>query len=211
MIKAVLFDSWGTLLESGVFPSPIKQVQYILRINMPFHEFVTKFETAFMIKKYANLNEAFEEVCKEFQIQPKPYDVERVIGMWNKNMLLAKPFPETIQTLERLKKNHKLAIISNTDPFSVEPVLEKFDMRKFFDVIACSYEIGFLKTDPKMFGYVLRKLHVKKDEVIMVGDSMQSDILGAEKAGIKPVLIDRKNTRTYDHKITNLSEVDKYL
>jgi 2-haloalkanoic acid dehalogenase type II len=211
MIKAILFDSWGTLVEAGVFPSPVKQVQLILSIDMPFQEYITKFEEAFMLMKFSNLKEAFENVCKEFELKPEGYIVDRVIGMWNKNMLLAKPFPETIPTLEKLKKNYKLALISNTDPFSVEPVLEKYDLRKFFDVIACSYEVGCLKSDPNMFSYVLRKLHVKKDEAIMVGDSIQSDIKGAENAGIKAILVDRKNRMEYPDRIANLTEIDKFL
>jgi putative hydrolase of the HAD superfamily len=211
MIKAILFDTWGTLIEAGVFPSPIKQVKYILRIDMPFNEYITKFEASFMLKKFSNLREAVEHTCKDFGVEPKPFIVERVIGMWNKNMLLAKPFPDTIPILEKLKKNYKLALVANTDPFSVEPVLEKYDLRKFFDVIACSYEVGHLKTDPEMFSYVLRKMHVKKNEVLMVGDSLQSDIQGAENAGIKAILLDRNNRQEHKDKITGLEELEKHL
>ena len=129
MVQAILFDFWGTLVENGIFPSPVRQVRYILRLRMPFQEFIVKFEEAFMLKKYETLKEAFENVCKAFDVNPPPFVIEKLIGMWNKNMLLAKPFPETIKVLEALKKNHKLAIISNTDSFSLEPVLNQASPR----------------------------------------------------------------------------------
>lgn len=211
MIKAVLFDSWGTLLETGVFPSPAKQVQRILRIQLPFSEYVTKFEHIFMLGKHANLRDAFVQVATEFNVSAPPFIIDRLVGMWNKNMLLARPFPETVEVLTKLKKDHKLALVSNTDPFSIDPVIEKFDLRKHFHIIACSYEIGYLKTDRQMFEHVLRKLAVKKNEVVMVGDSMESDIAPAEAYGIKAVLVDRRNTREYPNKVATLAELDRFL
>jgi 2-haloalkanoic acid dehalogenase type II len=211
MIKAVLFDSWGTLIETGVFPSPIKQAKDILRIDEPFNEYITKFEETFMLKEYANLKEAFEDVCRQFNLPVRDFVIEKLIGMWNKNMLLAKPFPDTVEALTKLKKDYKLALVSNTDAFSIGPVLEKYDLRKFFNVIACSYEIGYLKTNPKMFDHVLRKLGVKRDEAVMVGDSLQSDVEAAENAGIRAFLIDRRNKREHPHKIVSLNELEKFL
>jgi 2-haloalkanoic acid dehalogenase type II len=211
MIKAVMFDSWGTLVETGIFPSPVKQVKYILRIREHFPDYITRFEQVFMTKKYKNLKDAFEAVSKEFDIPVRDFVIEKLIGMWNKNMLLSKPFPDTTEVLEKLKKDYKLALVSNTDPFSINNVLEKFELRKFFDVVALSYETGVLKTDKKMFDLVLKKLKVKKTEAVMVGDSMQSDIEGAEAAGVKAVLIDRKGTREYKNKIASLHGIEDFL
>jgi HAD superfamily hydrolase (TIGR01549 family) len=211
MMKAIMFDTWGTLLETGVFPSPVKEVKNILRIEEPFHVFITRFEETFMTNNFANLKEAFEAVCKAFDIPPRDFVIDKLIGMWNKNMLLAKPFPETIEVLTKLKKDYKLALLSNTDPFSIDPVLEKYELRKYFNVMAFSYELGCLKTNAKMFEHVLRKLGVKKNEAIMVGDSIQSDIEPAENAGIKAVLVDRHNRREHPNKITTLVDIEKFL
>jgi len=211
MVKAILFDFWGTLVENGVFPSPIRQVRYILRLRMPFQEFVVKFEETFMLKKFETLTRAFEEVCNTFQVKPPQFVIEKLIGMWNKHMLLAKPFPETIKILEKLKKDYKLALIANTDNFSLDPVLNKFKLRQYFDAIVLSYESGLLKSDTKMFDEVLKKLDVKKKDCIMVGDSMESDIAGAAKAKIKAVLVDRRERREYENKIKTLEELKPLL
>lgn len=212
MVEAILFDFWGTLVENGVYPSPIRQVRYILRLNIPFQDFVITFEETFMLKKYATLGEAFEQVCKAFDAKPPKFIIDKLIGMWNKNMLLAKPFPETIKVLEELKKKYKLAIIANTDNISLDPVLDKFDLRKYFDAIILSYDIGHLKSDVQMFEETLNKLGIKKKkDCIMVGDSIESDMAGAAKAKIDAILIDRKNRQIYDKKIKSLEELHTLL
>lgn len=212
MIKAVIFDFWGTLMEIGVFPSPVKQVKYILRLDMPFQDYIVRFEKAFMLNKFDNITEAFENVCKEFDVKPPKFIIDKLVGMWNKNTLLSKPFLDTFPSLDAIKKKKlKIALISNTDSISIEPLLEKFELRKYFDIVVLSYETGKLKTDPDMYKLCLKKLKVKKNEAIVIGDSIQSDIKGAEAAGIKAILLDRKNRLEYENKIVSLKEIESHL
>ncbi len=212
MIKTIIFDFWGTLVENGTY-SPVRQVRNILNLrDMLFSEYIIKLERAMMLRKFADLKEAFENVCKEFAISPPPYKLNTLIGMWNKNWLLAKPYPETIQLLGELKKNYKLVLISNTDNFSVEPVLKKFDLEKYFDLILLSYKTGILKTDKQMFEQALKNFGIKPEEVIMVGDSIESDIKPAEEFGIKAVLVDRRNRRQdFPNRILKLDEIKSFL
>jgi HAD superfamily hydrolase (TIGR01549 family) len=207
MVKAILFDFWGTLVENGIFPSPVKQARYILRLRMTFKDFIIRFEKAVMTKPYNDLNEAFAAVCNEFQLDPQPFILEKLVGMWNKNELLGKPFLETIEVLEYLKKKKiKIGLISNTTP-SITRVLEKFDLNKYFDATMFSYDEGLLKTDPEMFKKLIKKLKVKPDDVIMIGDSLPTDIIGSRNAGIKSILLDRMNKREFTPKIVNLREL----
>jgi putative hydrolase of the HAD superfamily len=207
MVKAILFDFWGTLVENGIFPSPVKQARYILRLRMTFKDFIIRFEKAVMTKPYNDLNEAFTAVCNEFQLDPQPFILEKLVGMWNKNELLGKPFLETIEVLEYLKnKKIKIGLISNTTP-SITRVLEKFDLNKYFDATMFSYDEGLLKTDPEMFMKLIKKLKVKPDDVIMIGDSLPTDIIGSRNAGIKSILLDRMNKREFTPKIVNLREL----
>lgn len=211
MIKAILLDSWGTIVENGIYPSPVKQVRYMLRIREPFPEYIEKFENTFMTEQYDDLKEAFRQVAKAFNVNPPEFVYDKLVGMWNKNMLLAKPYPETIEVLQELNKKYKLGLVSNTDKFSLDPVLEKFDLRKLFTDLFLSYETGLLKTDPKLFKLAMKKLKVKPAETVMVGDSMESDIKGAEKAGIQAILVDRRGKREYEKKVADLSQLKDYI
>ncbi len=206
-MKAIIFDFWGTLVELGVKPSPIKQIKSVIAPKMGYTSFVVLFEQSFMTKKFDDLYEAFGEVLKNFG-KPKRKDVlDKLVAIWNKNKLLAKPFPETIETLERLKENCKLAITANTDSLSVPMVIEKYKIDRYMDCIEYSFEIGALKSSGLLLKKCMKDLSVKKEDIIVVGDSLQSDIEPARKLGLRAILIDRKNTRDYEEKISNLNEL----
>ncbi len=210
MVKGVFFDFWGTLVENGTY-SPLKQSYSILRVRIPFGPFVEQFEKALMTQSYEDQATAFTEVCKAFNVNPIPIVIEKLIGVWNKNRLLAQIYPETIDTLKALKERKiKIALISNAPNNNVEPVLERYGITELFDGLFISYEQGKLKTDG-LFEAALKKLKLKKGDVISVGDSIESDIKGAEAAGIKAYLLDRKGKREFANKIQTLTELIKMV
>ncbi|MBL7100924.1 MAG: HAD family hydrolase [Nanoarchaeota archaeon] len=212
MTKLIIFDFWGTLVENGVFPSPVRQVKYILRIEEPFSEYIVKFEEIFMLKKYEDLYSAFKAVCEAFGKKSESFILDKLVGMWNKHKLLAKPFMETVEILEELKKEGcKIALISNTDCFITEEVMDKYDLRKYFDEVILSYKVNMLKTNPKMYEMILEKLKIGKSDALVVGDSIETDMNGAKDAGINAVLVDRRGRRDFSPKINNLSELKTVL
>ncbi|MBW2969697.1 HAD family hydrolase [Candidatus Woesearchaeota archaeon] len=206
MVKAIFFDFWGTLAENGTY-SPMKQTYNILRVRMPFGEFAEKLENTLMTKPFEDQATAFTEVCKTFNATTHPVVIDKLIGVWNKNKLLAKLYPETIDTLKALKeKKIKIILVSNAPSNSVEPVLEKFEMNDLFDGIFLSHQHGKLKTTG-LFEIALKKHKLKPEQALSIGDSMETDIKGAEAAGIKAYLIDRKGRREYENKISSLTEI----
>lgn len=210
-IKGIIFDFWGTIVENGVYPSPIKRVRYILQLNIPFSEYVVEFEESFMTEKFKDLYEGFARVCEKFGIRDDPRTMDVLVGMWNKNKMLAKPYLETVEMLEALKKDYKIALISNTDCFSLRDVMQKFDLEKYFDSVVLSCDVNMLKSNPEMFRKVLDELGLKEDEVLMVGDSIESDIKSAERAGVRALLIDRRNRMEVKDKIMNIREIREFL
>jgi HAD superfamily hydrolase (TIGR01549 family) len=210
MTKVILFDFWGTLVENGVW-SPIKQVQDLLDIRMPFSAYVVRMERAMMSQEFDSLKEAFVAVCEEFNIEAKEHSIEKLVGMWNKSWMLAKPYSETIEELKKLQENYRVVLISNTDSFSITQVMEKFNLSELFEKKFLSYQLGLLKTDSAFLEKVVKELKVGKEDCILIGDSIQSDIKAADQAGIKSILIDRRNSREYSPKITSLKEVGAML
>ncbi len=212
MKKVIIFDFWGTIVEIGVQPSPIRQVKNILGIDIPFSSYIVRFEEVFMKQPYQNLFEAFTEVCKSFHIEPRQELLEELVGLWNKNKLLAKPFPETIEVLNELKGlGYKVVMLSNTDCFSIEEVLEKYGLKEYFDMIVLSYQVRMLKSNPRVFQKILEEMGIGKEEAIMVGDSIESDIISAKKAGVDAILIDRTETREFKPRIKSLNELKSVI
>jgi len=170
MIKLLIFDLWGTIIENGVY-SPIKQVKNILRINMPFEEYVVRFEKVLMLNNYSDLYEGFKLVCKEFNIRDNPYILNKLVGIWNKNWLLAKPYNNALETVQTLKEKYKTVLIVNADK-SINSLIEKYSLEKYFDKIYLSYQTKFLKVNPESFKLIIKDFNVKPEECVMIGDSM---------------------------------------
>ncbi len=210
MVKAIILDFWGTLVENGVW-SPIKQVQQILSIDLPFSEYVSRMEQAMMTKKFNSLREAFESLCEEFKVGCSEEKMEALIGMWNKSWMLAKPYEEVIEELGKLKQEYKLILVSNTDNFSINQVLDKFQLRELFDYIFLSCDLGLIKTDKKFLKKVLKEAKLEADDCVFVGDSILSDMEAAKEAGIKGILIDHRQRQHFQPKIRNLKELSSIL
>lgn len=210
MVKAIILDFWGTLVENGVW-SPIKQVQQILNINLPFSDYVSRMEQAMMTKKFNSLKEAFEAVCQEFKVECNEEKMEALIGMWNKSWMLAKPYEEVIEELGKLKQEYQLILVSNTDNFSINQVLDKFQLKELFDHMFLSCDVGLIKTDKKFLKKVLKETKLAAEDCVLVGDSILSDMEAAKEAGIKGILIDHRQRQHFQPKIRNLKELSSIL
>lgn len=100
-------------------------------------------------------------------------------------------FPNTKETLIELKSNgYQLHIITNGFKEVQFIKLENSGIIDFFDVILCSEEVGKSKPAPEVFYRALKMANAKPENSIMIGDSMEADVLGAENVGIKSILFD---------------------
>ena len=99
----------------------------------------------------------------------------------------------------------KLAIVSNSEG-TVEAMLEEVGLRRHFDTVVDSWVVGVAKPDPRIFHLALDRLGVGPAEAIMVGDTPDKDIAGAQAAGTAAVLIDPLDL----HALHALAEVPRF-
>jgi len=110
-----------------------------------------------------------------------------------------------LEVLEAIKKEgYMIGMISNGDSISIRNVLEATGLQDYFDVIVISEEVGIAKPYQKIFEVALAKLGVKPENAAMVGNKIDADILGANRAGMKSVWF-RWNTR-YSNTIDSSQE-----
>lgn len=76
------------------------------------------------------------------------------------------------------------------------------ELKNYFDHIIISGDFGKGKPDPSIFEHVLEVANVEKEHAIMVGDNLMTDILGANRTGIKSVWINRENKQYNEVKPT---------
>lgn len=116
--------------------------------------------------------------------------------------------PHLDEVLAELKKRgYKLGVISNTVTSREEHVrmaLRKIDVEKYFDAVVTSVDVGCNKPEKKVFLTALKKLKVKPEESVMVGDRVRTDILGGNRIGMKTILF-RWNKR-YPEKVESAEE-----
>jgi HAD superfamily hydrolase (TIGR01549 family) len=123
----------------------------------------------------------------------------------------ARWFPDTKRTLITLReKGYKLGLISNTHWRISEGLRKEF--KKFFDIITLSYEHGYAKPHPSIFITTSKKLKVKLNQCLHVGDDPILDIQGAKKVGMKTAFVRRIKIKTdADIEIKQLIELTKLL
>ena len=123
-------------------------------------------------------------------------------------------FEDTMPLLKVLRaKEIEAVILTNGMSDSQRAKFKNLGLSRYIQRIYISEEIGFSKPNRKAFELVLRDLNAAASDVLMVGDSIENDINGAEQAGINAVLIDRAN-RYSEHagtRIVTLSELIKLL
>jgi FMN phosphatase YigB (HAD superfamily) len=70
------------------------------------------------------------------------------------------------------------------------------DIERFAKEVFISELIGYNKPEKKYFDYVLEHTGLKNDEVIVIGDSLSSDMLGAKNANMASIWINSKGKKS---------------
>ena len=97
--------------------------------------------------------------------------------------------PGTKEMLSILRNIYRLGLLTNfTHGPAARNIINKLGLNTFFDVVLISGELGFRKPHPLVFRQLIEHLGVEKDQILYVGDDPEPDILGAQKAGLQPVL-----------------------
>jgi len=103
----------------------------------------------------------------------------------------SKAEPGAKETLTTLKESGlKLGIVSNTfvHGSSLEKHLEQLSILNFFSVRLYSYEFGFRKPDTRIFKIAADRIGETLENIMFVGDRIDTDVKPAAKIGMQAVL-----------------------
>lgn len=100
-----------------------------------------------------------------------------------------RPMPALHAVLDELQEEGRmLGLISNAgDAENVHRLIDKAEIRDYFDPIIISAAIGIRKPDPILFEMVLDQWQVNPESIVMIGDRLEADILGAQNTGIHQI------------------------
>jgi putative hydrolase of the HAD superfamily len=116
--------------------------------------------------------------------------------------------------LNYLKTKYKLYIITNGFNEVQFLKIKHSGLTDFFSSVITSEIAGYQKPDKRIFEYALKIANCKASDCMMIGDSFEADILGANDAGIKPIYFNPVKNNMNKHsfiEINNLIELQKLL
>jgi HAD superfamily hydrolase (TIGR01509 family) len=105
----------------------------------------------------------------------------------------------------------RLAVVSNWHR-GLDSFCREMNLTGLLDGVISSSDIGIEKPAPGIFKEAARRLRVKPNRIVHIGDSPEEDFDGAVAAGLRAVLIDRNNTHgTHLNRINSLYELEALL
>ena len=223
MIKTLLWDIDGTLLDFS------KAEEYGIR--KCFDIFGLGECTDEMLLRYSKINRKYWEKLERNEITKQQVLTDRFVEFFKAEniefndvdkfndeyqmRLGDKSFPcdNALETVMALKGKYKQYAVTNGTIIAQQRKLKQSGLIDIFDDIFISDEIGFEKPSVEFFDAVQEKIGMfKKDEVMIIGDSLTSDIKGGNNAGIlccwyNPLNLTNKDNLKIDYEIRNINDI----
>ncbi len=117
---------------------------------------------------------------------------------------------DTIPMLETLREQgYRIGLISNAaDDKDVQTLVDVRGLREFFDVVIVSAGVGIRKPSAEIFRMALEHWGANPDQAVMIGDTLNADVLGAQNVGMSSVWITRRGMRPDNLEIQDVVKPD---
>ena len=124
-------------------------------------------------------------------------------------------YDDVINILDYLFNKYILFVASNGQTIVQNKRLETAGIDKYFKKYYISEDVGYNKPNEGFFNYIFDDLKdYKKEEYVIIGDRLDTDILGGINVGIKAIYINRFNISNDikpDYEIKSLKELKNIL
>lgn len=181
-IKAIIFD-WGNVIyywDPNIIANTLskysdKSAQKIKAIISKPADLGVKLETGKI-----SPTDFYKQATKKCSININKGKFQKIF------IDIFTPIPPVIKLIPKLKKNYKLALLSDISFWHFNYFVKRTPVYKYFDKVTLSYRVGYLKPNKKIYLDALKKLQVKPQECIFIED-IRKNVDGAKKLGINAV------------------------
>lgn len=186
MIKNIIFDLCGPIITLD-----------IELMNRRFHDFGVKVEKPYQTLRTAGLTKDYEaglvstsDFCDKVRcLLGTPLDDIRILDAWN---TVVSDFPKQhIDLLRRLKSQHRLFLLSNSDVTNAQYFREYVNrqagcdlMSECFDEVFFSCDLHDRKPSPAVFQHIVDKHRLSPSETLVI-DDCKAHCDGAASIGLQ--------------------------
>lgn len=118
--------------------------------------------------------------------------------------------PGALGAVESLGRTYDLALVTNGGPEMQDPKLRTLGLTDSFDLVVYAGYDTAPKPEPGPFHEALYTLGVAPGKAVHVGNSVRTDVWGADAAGIRAALLDRDGTdppTAPDYRLTSMHDL----
>ena len=168
--KLIAFDLYGTCIDH-----PLKNIKTPLELK------------DILMTQPITLKE-IEEKKQDFWDN---FKISDLIESTKKDIEWTFLFPETLEALKYIKsKWYQTAVVSNLSKDYAEP-LHRLIPEWNFDYEVLSFDVWAVKPDPKIYEYLKSLSWIDFKDIIMIWDSLKSDVVWSNSVWITPILLNR--------------------
>jgi putative hydrolase of the HAD superfamily len=185
--RAVVFDLWDTLVDFDPVAGRAFQDQVAVRLGRDPDEFAALWFEGRAKRESGTLREYLLELGAPEDLVDELVNLRRDLT----RRLLA-PRPGAVETLGELRAQGRRVGLITVCSEDVPDVWGETPFVDLFDAAVFSCSVGIRKPDPRIYRMACQELGVEPNEAMFVGDGANDELAGAERVGMRSVLIHRE-------------------
>jgi epoxide hydrolase-like predicted phosphatase len=197
-IKVIIFDLGGVIIRS-VFPILSQKIKALYgvpkrKIKENYYRNLGNWELGKISE-----NEFWKEFKKNLNLETK---IKKLKEIYYSSIILR---PDVLKIVKKLRKNYKIALLTNVNRGLMQFLNKKYRLNKIFDVILPSYKYGiakprlkkYLKKSQKLnylriYQLLLEKLRIDPHCCVFIDDKKEN-LIPAKNLGMKTILFKNSN------------------
>ncbi len=202
--KAVFFDLYGTLINIRTDEGNMQTYEALSRYLSYHFVFISPelLKKTYFEKVQQHIGQS-QEPFPEVDVYKIFFDIMHSYGdrKYSKNTVVDismlfrsltirrfEPFEGIYDALGDISQKYRTALISDAQWVFTEPEMAILGIDRFFKYRIFSSRFGFKKPDKRLFNMAMKKIGVKPEESIYIGDNPSRDLVGSKMSGMKFLL-----------------------
>ncbi|MHA1838559.1 MAG: HAD family hydrolase [Candidatus Ranarchaeia archaeon] len=177
----------GFLYKRKHEPIPASSIRTLKDIDL------ATINSFFNTKEWHEIEQQIKFFVSKRYLREHPSIIRQLFVMWHKYWREPKRqtriIPETKQVLPVLAKRGYSIVVASNSPWDLKPIIRKDNISSVITKVITYKDTGYQKPSINFFRAMISHLPVPRHQIAFVGDSVNNDILPAQKVGVLPILL----------------------